>query len=53
MDAIASFARHVVDTGYDDLPPEAVRAANIFVLDSLGVGLVGSSGPWVEELIAT
>ncbi len=46
MDAIARFAEHVVATGYDDLPEAAVSAAKTFILDSLGVGLVGSNGPW-------
>ncbi len=53
MDAIARFAEHVVATGYDDLPEAAVSAAKTFILDSLGVGLVGSNGPWVDELIAS
>lgn len=51
MDAIERFAGHVLETGYDDLPPSAQSAARTFILDSLGVGLVGSAGPWVEELI--
>jgi len=51
-DAIAAFAGHVARTRYEDLPPEAVRAAKIFILDSLGVGIAGSAGPWVENLVA-
>jgi len=51
MDAVARFAAHVVDTEFGDLPPAAVQAAKTFILDALGVGLVGSAGPWVEELI--
>ena len=53
MDAIAKFAEHVVATSYDDLPEQAVSAAKTFILDSLGVGLVGSNGPWMEELLAS
>ena len=53
MDAIDRFARHVTETRRADIPDEAVRAARIFILDSFGVGMVGSAGPWVEELVAT
>ncbi|MDP6344070.1 MAG: MmgE/PrpD family protein [Alphaproteobacteria bacterium] len=53
MDAIADFAAHVTDTGYDDLPPAAVRAAKVFLLDSFGVALSGGNGPWVREMIDT
>ena len=51
MDAIYAFADHVIRTGYDDLPADAVAAAKIFILDTLGVGLVGSNGPWAAELV--
>ncbi|SVD34696.1 uncharacterized protein METZ01_LOCUS387550, partial [marine metagenome] len=27
-------------------------AAKKFILDSIGVGLAGGSGPWVDQLIA-
>ena len=53
MDAIAAFAEHVVRTGYDDLPEAAVAAAKMLILDTLGVGMVGSAGPWVPELART
>ena len=42
MDAIAAFADHVVATRFQALPAEAVRAAKIFILDTLGVGIAGS-----------
>ena len=51
MDAIAAFAGHVVCTTYDDLPDAAVAAAKTLILDSLGVGVVGSAGPWADELV--
>jgi aconitate decarboxylase len=51
MDAIAAFAEHVVRTSYDDLPDAAVAAAKTLILDSLGVGVVGSAGPWAGGLI--
>lgn len=48
-DAIEVFADHVLGTGYDDLPAEAVLATKTFLLDSLGVGLAGTRAPYVEE----
>lgn len=52
MDAIAAFADHVARTRYEDLPDAAVAAAKTFILDTLGVGLAGSSGPRSPELAA-
>ena len=43
MDAISVFADHVVRTGFHDLPGDAVKSAKTFILDTLGVGLAGSS----------
>ena len=50
-DAIRLFAEHVSGTRFEDLPEAAVRAARIFILDTLGVGLAGSNGPRVADLI--
>jgi aconitate decarboxylase len=50
MDAIAAFAEHVTRTGFDDLPEAALEAAKVLILDSLGVGVVGSAGSFVAEL---
>lgn len=50
MDGIARFASHVAGTPYRALPPAAVGAAKTFLLDSVGVGLVGSLGPYAAEL---
>jgi len=41
--AAARFAAHALDTGFADLPAAAVERTKIFVLDSLGVGIAGSS----------
>ncbi|MGH6899327.1 MAG: MmgE/PrpD family protein [Geminicoccaceae bacterium] len=51
MDAIARFAEHVATTTYDGLPAAAIGATKTFILDSFGVGVAGSGGPWVRELI--
>jgi 2-methylcitrate dehydratase PrpD len=37
------FADHALDTKFTDLPGAAVERAKVFVLDSLGVGVAGSS----------
>jgi aconitate decarboxylase len=50
-DPIRIFAQHVSRTRFEDLPAAATRAARIFILDTIGVGLAGSSGPRVAELI--
>src|ERR687897_306481 len=53
MDGIAAFAEHVDRSSYDDLPAPAIAAAKTFMLDSLGVGVAGSAGPWAKELVDT
>ena len=50
-DAIRVFAEHVSRTRFEDLPEAAVSAARIFILDTIGVGLAGSNGPRLAELI--
>ncbi len=51
MDAIAAFAEHVVRTRYEDLPDAAIAAAKTLILDSFGVGVAGSGGPFAGELV--
>lgn len=43
-------AAHVTRTAYDDLPPEAIARVKTFLLDTLGVGIAGTSGTGVAEL---
>ncbi|MGZ0187208.1 MAG: MmgE/PrpD family protein, partial [Alphaproteobacteria bacterium] len=50
-DAVWAFAHHVANTRLEDVPAEAVAKAKTYLLDSLGVGVVGSAAPWVDELI--
>jgi aconitate decarboxylase len=52
VDAIRALSEHVARTGYRDLPPAAVRAARIFLQDTIGVGVAGSAGPWADGLLA-
>ena len=50
MDAIEAFAAHVAGKRLQDMPAAAVAAAKTFILDTLGVGVAGSSGPKAAEL---
>ena len=40
----AAFAQMIAGTCFEDLPPTAVERAKVFVLDTLGVGLAGTTG---------
>lgn len=44
---------HVAGAGYADMPADVVDKAKTFLLDTLGVGIAGSSGAGVEALIGT
>lgn len=50
-DSVWHFAEHVAATYKVDIPDSAIKAAKIFLLDTLGVGVVGSAAPFVDELI--
>ncbi|MCL4738481.1 MAG: MmgE/PrpD family protein [Burkholderiaceae bacterium] len=52
MEATAEFARHLVRTRYDDLPPEVVEITKQQVLDLLGVAVSGIGQPGAKELVA-
>jgi 2-methylcitrate dehydratase PrpD len=52
-DAIHKFASFVIETGYGDIPEDARADIKKFIVDCLGVGMIGSRGPWVTELIET
>jgi 2-methylcitrate dehydratase PrpD len=51
FDIAAAFAAHAAKVRHGDLSPEAVRAAKIFLLDTIGVGLAGSSGANVRDVL--
>jgi aconitate decarboxylase len=51
MSAATRFADHILGTRFADLPPAVVQAARVFVLDSLGVGIAGSSVEGGEGLL--
>jgi 2-methylcitrate dehydratase PrpD len=49
---VDALAAHVAGTRFADLPKAAVDKVRTFLLDTLGVGIAGSSGAQVAELIA-
>ena len=51
MDAAYSFAKHLVNTKYEDIPGPAIEAAKKEILDLLGVAMGGSSKQGVKELL--
>jgi 2-methylcitrate dehydratase PrpD len=51
MIAAARFAAHALETRFSDLPAAAVERAKVYVLDSLGVGIAGSSVEGGEGLL--
>lgn len=51
MTAAARFAAHAFETRFSDLPDAAVERAKVYVLDSLGVGIAGSSVEGGEGLL--
>jgi 2-methylcitrate dehydratase PrpD len=51
MFAASRFAEHALGTRFADLPPAAVERAKVFMLDSLGVGIAGSSVEGGDELL--
>jgi aconitate decarboxylase len=46
------FARHVLATRYEDLSDDAVLQAKTFILDTIGVGIAGSSAAGADALVA-
>lgn len=50
QDSIEIFLDLIESTRYEDLPVEAVEAAKIFLLDTLGVALAGTLAPKLQEL---
>ena len=50
-DAIHGLVRHVVNSCYEDLPAQVIEATKTFILDSLGVAIVGTLAPGVEATL--
>lgn len=52
-DSIHAFAAHVAGTGFQRFDARTIASAKTFILDTLGVGLGGSSGPLASDLPRT
>jgi len=52
MDGIARFAAHAANTPFEAIPAAAVEATKTYLLDTIGVGLVGSIAPFAAELVS-
>jgi aconitate decarboxylase len=50
--AAERLAAHIREAQFGDLPEEAVTRAKVFILDSFGVGIAGSSSPHADRLRA-
>ncbi len=48
--AARRFANHALTTHYEDLPPDAVAQAKVFILDTIGVGIAGSTAYGADSL---
>ncbi len=42
----AQLAEYACATAYDELPPEVIKRAKDFIIDQLGIQLVGAALPW-------
>ena len=52
FDAVAAFTSHITRTRFDDLPAEAIAKAKTFLLDTIGVGLAGTSDGNAARVVA-
>jgi aconitate decarboxylase len=48
--ALEPLVQHVLKTRFEDLSPEAVNAAKVFCLDTLGVCMAGTSAPYAAAV---
>lgn len=53
MSSTERFIQHALEINYSNLPPEAVRAAKIFILDTIGVGVAGAAAPFTDLVFET
>ena len=52
FDAVHAFASHIARARFEDLPAEAVVKAKTFLLDTIGVGLAGTSDGNAARVLA-
>lgn len=51
MNVTEVFARHALETKFTDIDSDAVNAAKIFILDTIGVGVAGSKAALADIII--
>jgi aconitate decarboxylase len=51
--AAETFAAHVAGTNFADIPAHVIARAKVFILDTLGVGIAGSSAQGAAELLVS
>ena len=44
------FSKHIEQSSFEDLNDETVNKIKVFLLDSIGVGIAGSTGSKLKEL---
>ena len=50
-DVTGALARHAARVRFEDLSPSAIAKAKTFLLDTIGVGVAGSSGTGVAQVL--
>ncbi len=51
MDAMEVLASHVVQSQYEDLPPDVVERTKYFILDTIGAAIAGTTSYGTAEVI--
>lgn len=51
LDIIYTLAKNIINTNYENLPPDVVEVTKKQIMDSFGVGIAGSSAPAIPELV--
>lgn len=50
MNTTVALTKHALNTEYEGLPPDAVRAAKVFILDTIGVGVAGVAAAFANDV---
>lgn len=51
-DSVEICGRFALETRFEDMPKTAIEAAKVFILDTIGVGIAGSTAPFAAEVLA-
>ncbi|MEE4609314.1 MAG: MmgE/PrpD family protein, partial [Desulfobacteraceae bacterium] len=50
-DAIAPLSENIISVRFEDLPVSVIESAKLFILDTFGTALAGSSAPGVSPVM--